>query len=231
MNPVIAMISKISMPKVAKKIRDIAVNWLFPQHLVCHCCNNEAIVNEYGVCRECENGLRRYSQASAIEFVDDYTAGLMYNDVSKQAIYRFKFNNALYVKELFMNFIRIPLVWEFDCVVPVPLHRKREKQRGYNQSAVLAKELCLRYNYIMREDLLVRISNTQSQTSLDYTERAKNVHNAFSASDDCRGLSILLVDDVRTSGATLRECARELRRHGATRVYAVTACCAAQEVG
>lgn len=214
-----------------EKLKEYVTNWLFPQHLVCHSCNNEAVVNDYGLCRECADGLRFYSHASAIEFVDDYTSGLQYNEVAKLAMHRFKYGNGLYVKELFMNFISIPEEWKFDCVVPVPLHPKKRRRRGYNQSAVLANELCLRYNSVMREELLIRISNTRSQTALDYTDRKKNVRNAFSASDKCNGLSILLVDDVRTSGATLRECAEELKRHGSVCVYAVTACCAAREDG
>ncbi len=215
------------MPIPKRKFKEFVINWLFPQHLVCHSCNHEAVVNDYGLCRDCENGLRFYSHASAIEFIDDYTSGLQYNEVAKLAMHRFKYGNGLYVKEMFMKFISIPGEWKFDYVVPVPLHPKRKRQRGYNQSAVLANELCLRYNFVMREDLLIRTSNTHSQTALDYTDREKNVRNAFSASDKCNGLSILLVDDVRTSGATLRECAKELKRHGSVCVYAVTACCAA----
>ncbi|MBQ7060430.1 MAG: hypothetical protein IJM85_01465 [Clostridia bacterium] len=82
----------------------------------------------------------------------------------------------------------------------------------------------------MRTELLERLRDTPKQARMTKKERLKNVKHAFRASDAVSGLSIVLVDDVRTTGATLFECAAELKRRGAARVYAVTACCSMMEV-
>ena len=114
----------------------------------------------------------------------------------------------------------IPADWPIDCIVPVPLHPRREKERGFNQSFILAKFVAERYNIDIRAELLKRVRDTSPQVGMNAKLRAKNLTGAFEASPECAGLSVLLVDDVRTTGATLKECASELKKHGAARVYA-----------
>ena len=205
------------------------LDFLFPQHLICHICGNEAVVNEYGICRECESKLEFYSQSPAIEGIDGYTAGLKYNESTSRAMQNFKYGGGIYEKEFFLHFMEIPEDWRIDCVVPVPLTKKRRRKRGYNQSAVLAKQLCKRYNLKLREDMLVKSRDTKNQATLTAEERRKNLSGSFKASPECRGKTILLVDDVRTTGSTLRECALALKKKGALRVYAITACCVGTE--
>ncbi|MCH5279326.1 MAG: ComF family protein [Christensenellaceae bacterium] len=205
------------------------LDFVFPQHLVCHTCGREAAVNDYGICSNCEDKLMPYNREIKVPGFDGFTAGLIYNEQSRNSIHALKFGGALYQKEFLVHFMKIPEDWSFDCVVPVPLHKKREKERGYNQSAVLAKELCKRYNLVMREDLLVKIRNTPKQSTLGAEERAKNLRGAYAASSECRGMSILLVDDVRTTGSTLKACAVAFRREGAAAVYGIAACCTMTE--
>ena len=211
---------------IKKRILDI----LFPQHLKCHSCGREAAVNGYGICADCEAKLLFAANAGNIEGVDGFTAGLQYNDVARRALRSFKYHGALYKKEFLTHHIHIPEDWEIDCIVPVPLHIDRLKRRGYNQSKVLADELVKRYDIPVREDLLSRIRNTPMQARMNRQQRMKNVKNAFSASPECKGLSIALLDDMRTTGSTLKECALELKKHGAAKVYAITACCSMEEV-
>lgn len=201
-------------------------DYLFPEHLVCHCCNREAVVNDYGICRACEGTLRFPSIQAAIPNIDGITSGLVYDGFAADAIKRFKYEGKLYEKELFVHFMKIPIEWQFDYVIPVPLHPKRIRKRGYNQSEVLAKELCRRYNLSLGNGFLQRTRNTPRQATLDADERKRNLKNAFAASPDCMGKVFLLVDDVRTTGTTLSECASALKKAGAVRVYAITACCA-----
>ena len=120
----------------------------------------------------------------------------------------------------------IPPEWSVDCIVPVPLSGNRLKQRGYNQSEVLAEAVSERFALPVRTDLLTRVRETEKQSLMTREQRLKNLKGAFSASKDCRGLSIVLVDDIKTTGSTLSECAKELKKRGAVRVYALTACCA-----
>jgi ComF family protein len=107
-----------------------------------------------------------------------------------------------------------------DLVVPVPLHRRRRRARGFNQAEELARHLGLEW-----EDVLRRTRATPSQTDLPAAQRHANVRNAFAVRrrHEVDGLTVLLVDDVSTTGATLDACASVLRRAGAREVRALTA--------
>jgi ComF family protein len=107
-----------------------------------------------------------------------------------------------------------------DCVVPVPLHWWRRWQRGYNQSEALARALAARLGLPCRPRWLYRRRNTPSQMQQTAARRRENVRGAFAArpSGEMRGKTILLVDDVLTTGSTANEAARALRAAGAARV-------------
>ncbi len=107
-----------------------------------------------------------------------------------------------------------------DCVVPVPLHWLRRWQRGYNQSASLALGLATGLRLPVQKWWLKRIRNTPSQKILSATARKENVRGAFGVRSTAAlaGRSVLLVDDVMTTGATAHEAARMLRKAGAKRV-------------
>ena len=111
-----------------------------------------------------------------------------------------------------------------DLVVPVPLHPKRLQERGFNQSGLLAKEFSRRLGLPISFDLLVRKKWTQPQTRLNRKERLENVKGAFGLceADAVRGRRILLLDDVFTTGTTLSECAKTLKRAGGSEVHVLT---------
>jgi ComF family protein len=111
-----------------------------------------------------------------------------------------------------------------DLVVPVPLHVKRLRKRGYNQSWLLAQDAARVLHLEANHSILVRKRDTPTQTSLDRSMRAANVHGAFAVTDAklLRDKTILLVDDVRTTGATLRSLAHVLRAAGAKTVRTLT---------
>ncbi len=112
----------------------------------------------------------------------------------------------------------------FDLIVPVPLHPARERERGFNQALLLAEELS-RIASLPLRCVLDRIRYTTTQTAYDRAERMENLHDAFRLrkNADVRGLRVLLIDDVLTTGSTLSECARVLKAAGAISVYAATA--------
>lgn len=105
-----------------------------------------------------------------------------------------------------------------DLVVPLPLHPERLRERGFNQALELARVLCRAWALPLDAHSCRRTRNTSAQATQRLRERAKNVRNAFSCSTDLTGKRIALVDDVMTSGATLGECARTLKLHGAAEV-------------
>ena len=108
--------------------------------------------------------------------------------------------------------------------MPVPIHRKRWRERGYNQSALLAHELGRLSGLPVVENCLVRHSYTPPQArSASVIERQKNVTDAFTCLDRrLQGKRVLLIDDVSTSGATLNTCARALKTAGAATVWGLT---------
>jgi ComF family protein len=106
-----------------------------------------------------------------------------------------------------------------DIIVPVPLHAKRLRQRGYNQSDLLAQHLAIKTHIPLRSSLLDRIRYTSPQVELSPEQRHANVKGAFACTADLAGSSILLIDDVCTTGATLRACGQALRAAGAERLY------------
>lgn len=113
---------------------------------------------------------------------------------------------------------RLPGGERVDLVLPLPLHAGRLRQRGFNQALELARPLGRRLNIPLAPGICQRVRPTAPQATLPWKERAANLHNAFAVTDDLRGRHILLVDDVMTTGATLNECARTLKLHGAERV-------------
>lgn len=109
----------------------------------------------------------------------------------------------------------------FDVVIPVPMHRSKQRRRGYNQAELLAQALARRLRIRSEARLLTKRTEKQTQSTLARTARAANVHGVFAASNSVRDRSILLVDDICTTGETVRACAGELLRAGAARVCAV----------
>ena len=105
-----------------------------------------------------------------------------------------------------------------DLIVPLPLHGERLRERGFNQALELARPLARHLHRPLTTTICQRIRHTAAQADLPWKERAKNMRGAFRCTDDLSGQRILLVDDVMTTGATLDECARTLKLHGAASV-------------
>jgi len=113
--------------------------------------------------------------------------------------------------------------WQFDLIAPVPLHEERLRSRGYNQAEKLSTRLGSFLNVPCHPHALRRIRNTSSQVGLNHIQRQENVADAFVAQEEgLRGLSLLLVDDVYTTGATMDACARAAQAAGTRAVYALT---------
>jgi ComF family protein len=114
--------------------------------------------------------------------------------------------------------------WKVNVVVPVPLHPKRLRWRGFNQSVLLGRELSRVFRLSLDPFLLQRKVETPPQTQLNEEERRRNVRGAFAVNPEksLQNRSVLLLDDVYTSGATVNECSRCLKRAGAREVYVLT---------
>jgi competence protein ComFC len=116
-------------------------------------------------------------------------------------------------------------LWDdVDIIVPVPLHARRERERGFNQTGLIAREVGKLYGVAVDFKVLKKIRNAPPQTSLERRGRLENVRNAYRTirPERVRGRTVLLIDDVYTTGSTLRECAAVLAAAGAREVRAIT---------
>jgi ComF family protein len=150
--------------------------------------------------------------------------------IVREVIHEFKYGRQMHLRHLIAGWLHAALDDErlrdvsFHLIVPVPLHPARQRERGFNQASLLAESLSVETS-IPSRPVLERIRYTTTQTALDRSERMENLHNAFRLrkNADVRGLRVLLIDDVLTTGSTLSECARVLKRAGAISVHAATA--------
>lgn len=152
---------------------------------------------------------------------------LAYNDLSKKLILPFKHGDATYLAQWMAHwsFRRYPsLFQDIDYIVPVPLHWKRLAQRQYNQAALFARCLSKLTNVLHQPLSLKRAWHTDSQEGKNLEERRENVSTAFvvEPADAFKGKSVLLVDDVFTTGATIEACCQALRRSGVHRIHVLT---------
>jgi len=108
----------------------------------------------------------------------------------------------------------------FDVIVPVPLHKKRMDERGFNQAEILAREISRATKISIEKNILKRTKNTPSQRNFDRKGRFENVKGAF-FSKSVAGKKVILVDDVFTTGATISSCEKALRGKGAKEVVAL----------
>ncbi len=160
---------------------------------------------------------------------DTARSAVLHEGIIRTRIHQFKFGAQMEWAPFLVELLEIAYAgWGLpapDLIVPVPLHLKRLKERGFNQSGLLAGELARKLRVPVSFGAIIRKNRTEPQTRLNRRERLKNVKGAFelSGAQDVRGRRILLVDDVFTTGTTLSECARTLKRKGgASEVHAVT---------
>ncbi|MFZ4396467.1 MAG: phosphoribosyltransferase family protein [Kiritimatiellia bacterium] len=208
-----------------------------PHGHVCWECFRSIELRATGLCRQC--GLTIEGQ-TVHDFVcsacrDHEPAFEMarsasrFSGVVREMLHQFKYGGATWLCQDLADLLHGCVLGhyaaeEVDLVVPVPLHGQKQRDRGYNQAALLAAALASRLNRPQVGDVLMRTRDTPTQTKLHAEQRRKNVRNAFAvcAPEWVRGRTVLLVDDVMTTGATLSEAAATLKRAGARRVWTAT---------
>ncbi|MEN6355531.1 MAG: ComF family protein [Armatimonadota bacterium] len=185
--------------------------------MYCHKC---AMPCEANICADCQNR----------EFSFDFagSAGL-YEGVLRKAIHALKYDMHLAIVEQLADLMircypHRQLNGNVDMVVPIPIHRNRLVERGFNQSEELGRLLCKRISVPLEINALYRIKNTRHQVSLPQDERMLNIKGAFAVQrpDLITGKRVLLVDDVFTTGSTLNEAAKMLKEAGAQSVFVYT---------
>ena len=155
-------------------------------------------------------------------------SAFVYDENSKNLIIDFKFHDKTSSAEVLANmlFVAGKDIWEEnpDFLIPIPMHKKRLLKRRYNQAALLCKYLSRKSLVPTNYFSLVRIQNTVPQVSLSGNKRRNNLKNAFAIKnpEKLKDKSVVLIDDVKTTGSTLRECALTLQKAGVKQIYALT---------
>ena len=199
------------------------LNILYPA-ITCLACMDEAPLNESGLCAVCERAL---SESASPAFpvrapLSGASAAFLYGGVALELIHTLKYEGIRSAATV-LGESMAPLVnseWRIKALVPVPLHKRRERERGFNQAALIAKAISAETGIPVITPI-ARVRYTQTQTELDAKAREMNVKDAFKSAPVSGNL--LLIDDVFTTGSTMYACTEELLRQGAGRVYALTA--------
>lgn len=237
------------MIRVIQPLIDAVLDFIYPR--VCVCCNHELELDESFICQSCEDSLT-YIQTpicfacgspvfrESVErcdnclrehiYYDQIRSELDYNDeLVRQMIHAFKFEymNSMVSglsKYLILAYEQYYTHEQIELILSVPLHKSRLRQREFNQAHLLAKHFANEIHLPLRDDLAIRNRSTQPQSQLKPDERMKNVKDAFSIlnPDEVSGKTILIIDDIVTTGSTVNEMSKVLRECGATRILVLS---------
>lgn len=227
--------------RASEKVLNFALDVIFPKRCLicgaydtwfCEDCQNSAILQNDQICIICNrpslNGVVHPTCATRSTLDGLMAAGKF--DQLQELIHSFKYNLikdlAPALAEIYVKFIQennLEDFFEQFCLLPVPLHKSRLRFRGFNQSHLIAEELAKRLKIPLLAEALVRIKNTEPQTTLDKSRRETNMEESFACPDSeiVRNKKILLIDDIATTGATLNECAKALKSAHAQTVWAL----------
>lgn len=204
---------------------------------ICVFCNErkpietaETISGEIGICRDCSAKLSRTSYSLPYPGTGNISyimSPFEYTGIIKSAIIDFKFHNcrayAPLLAAMMTDYLDSYNVWnDFDCIIPIPLHKSRLKERGYNQSELVAAHVSSYLDLPIITDAVIRKRATKRQSMLTGPERVENVRGAFQCTEKITYKRILLFDDICTTASTLESCAFTLKTSGVKYICALT---------
>ena len=224
------------------KILEVLTDVFFPENFTCDICGIE-IFNGDNLCEKCRDtlkinneltcpicGRKTLSSRLCMEckaqppLYDKAVSPLVYSGGAQKLIGKFKHDKP-YLKKYFarLMYAKSASLTDAEAICYVPMTRTAERDRGYNQSFLLAKELSEKMKLPLLKNALIKIKKTESQKSLTRKERADNLKSCFKADRSAvEGKTLILVDDVLTTGATADAVSAELKKCGAKKVYLVT---------
>ena len=203
------------------------LDFLFPNY--CGICGRK--INERYTCENCLNILECYIERALMHteskaYYDKLLCLFEYNGIMKQRMLQYKFNDKKYISKTFAEIIFYKLKkynFKADYIVPVPISKRRMFERGYNQSECISRFLSKLTGIKMVNNCLVKVKNNSMQSSLSAVQRKINVKNVYAVTNKeiIKDKTIILFDDIFTTGATMNECAKVLKSAGAKEVIAL----------
>lgn len=224
------------------------INFIYPKGMSCVNCSSEIFDDPTLICDYCKKSLPYLSGKLCLHCsniitgsgkyclhckgkkfdCDKIISPFIYDGIIKKFIVGLKFNNKKYYAQSLAYYMAMTFLKEnFPCdiITCVPICNKRLKQRGYNQAELLASEFAKIVNIDFDPAVLKRVKETPTQIFLNYSDRQKNLIDAFKVDKKIvKDKNVVIIDDVYTTGATITECSKALKKAGAKTVYAVTAC-------
>lgn len=205
---------------------------LFPEENICLFCNEETEDIKGYICLDCINNIEYLNREVDLDspYVEKTFYSLFYNEFIKEKIYLYKYEGFGYfykpLGEILFKTIdeKIPMD-DIDIITYVPVHRRRKAIRGYNQSELIARYLSKKMDIPLSREDLIRTRWTRPQNKLNRHDRIKNIEGVFKVRDnkDIKDKEILIIDDIITTGSTIKECGKVLLEEGKGRkVYALS---------
>jgi ComF family protein len=202
--------------------RDI-LNLIFPAY--CICCNDFLSGKRTIICESCFSRINSVSEQQKAVFLeridkpyfDELFIKFHFSELFQQLMHYFKYQGYTAIADYLAASVIEIVENTYDFITAVPLHHTKKRERGFNQSEILAQKIG-HLKDIEYADILERMKYTSSQTRLSRSQRKENMTDAFKMVREVKNKSLLIVDDVITTAATLNECARILKDAGAARV-------------
>ena len=205
------------------------INLIFPPK--CIFCNNILELNsDIYICKECFKNIPFIDSIQILRGTSDYYDDIVciceYSGIIRDALVKFKFFNKPSYYKTFAKMLAIKIKetnWqEIDIIVGIPLYFEKEQKRGYNQSYLISKALSKELGVAEGTSFVTRVRDTGSQSLLAKNQRISNIKDAFKVNviNGVNGKTILLIDDILTTGSTINECSKALKQAGARKVIA-----------
>ena len=206
-------------------------NLIYPQE--CLICGK---LNSNTICNKCENKINqelKYTYLKKIRneyYFENQIYLFEYKDYIRRLIIDYKFKDKSYLYKLFSEIIikneKICSIFKsYDIIIPVPIHYKRKKERGYNQSDLIARDIANKIKNIKLENkVVIKKINNKKQSDLTKIERINNVKNVYEIinKERIKNKKIILIDDIYTTGNTVNEVSKLLKKNGAKKILVLT---------
>lgn len=214
--------------KILRQICTVPIVSIYPQ--TCGICGK---INENSLCKKCEKNLKKQSENQIIKDGEEieykYFNELMYifkyEGQIRKIILEYKFNEKAYIYLTFVNFLlKNEKIFEniksYDTIIPVPISKKRQKERGYNQSLLIAREISNQTNLKLVNNCLIKTKNIVEQSKLNKEDRRQNIQGVYKLQNMqlIKNKKILLIDDIYTTGSTVNECSKILRQGNPSKI-------------